>query len=432
MTYERFERDLPAVLAELYLGPIPDYHDDVLARASRTRQRPAWTFPERWLPMDLVERQRARVPHLPWRTIAIVALVALLMAAFASVWIGSRPVVLPPPYGPAANGAIAYASGGAIYSIATPGATPRLLVGGSTNQAPTYSRQGDRVSFFRVVSDTGDCDCEVWLANADGSNAHKVADAIHNPTSWEWSPDGSTIAIAGDAGLTIVPTDGSSARHLNLAMPAQSVTWRPGTDQILFRGGDPNGAGSLYLVKPDGTGLTHLDIPGAGIGGQHDFGHGFSWSPDGRRIAYELVENLDPGVVGVDGGGLRLHVADVDPTGKVTSEQRLEFDPKADNELQPVWLPQGDRIVFQTRENGSDYLSVAALPSTGAPGPAKRIGPESVGGGGIGFEVAPDGHSLLVLFWEEKTTWRYDIDAGTYAPLTLGILDVSSFQRLAP
>jgi hypothetical protein len=46
----RLERDLPAILGDLSAGPAPDYLDDVFGRTGRSRQRPAWTFPERWLP----------------------------------------------------------------------------------------------------------------------------------------------------------------------------------------------------------------------------------------------------------------------------------------------------------------------------------------------------------------------------------------------
>ena len=37
----------------------PDYLDDIVAQARRTRQRPAWTFPERWLPMTIALRPAA-------------------------------------------------------------------------------------------------------------------------------------------------------------------------------------------------------------------------------------------------------------------------------------------------------------------------------------------------------------------------------------
>lgn len=444
MTTDRRVERLPDLLAEMYLGPTPDYRDDVLERASRTRQRPAWTFPERWLPMDLVERRRVLVPKLPWRAIGILALIALLLAALLAAYTGSHGT-LPPPFGPAKDGAIVYAKSGDIYIRDTAASAPRVLFGGATtDQAPTFSRQGDRFMFFRVLSDTDDCECEVWLANADGSGVHKLAGPYHNPTTWEWSPDGSKIVVGHDVAslsvITVIPTDGAAPTTLALGMPATSPTWRPPSgDRIAFRGGDPGGDGNVYLVRPDGTGLTQLVLPKQGILPQHDFSHGFSWSPDGRRFAYETFDRVDPAKVGPDGGGLRIHVADVDAAGKVVSDHPLAFDPQVGNELQPVWLPAGDRIVFQTRQinaNGSteDYLSVAPVPtgSASGAGTATRVGPSSTDGGGIGFEIAPDGHSLLVLFWTAQTTWRYDLDTHTAAPFDLGPLDVSSYQRLAP
>ena len=76
---QRLERDLPQILGDLSIAPYPDYIDDVLATTAQRRQRPAWTFPERWLPMDLVT-ERVRTPRLPWRAIGVLAMIALLLA----------------------------------------------------------------------------------------------------------------------------------------------------------------------------------------------------------------------------------------------------------------------------------------------------------------------------------------------------------------
>ena len=56
---------------DLAMGPYPDYIDDVLATTAQRRQRPAWTFPERWLPMVDVARQPVLAPRLPWRAISL-------------------------------------------------------------------------------------------------------------------------------------------------------------------------------------------------------------------------------------------------------------------------------------------------------------------------------------------------------------------------
>ena len=437
-TDQRFERDLPDLLADLYLGPTPDYRDDVLARTSRSRQRPAWTLPERWLPMAVVDRRRVLAPNVPWRAVAVIGLIAILLAALLAAYAGSRPR-LPAPFGPAANGAILYAKGGDIFVRSDASGTARVLIGDpARDEAPLFSRQGDRFMFFRVISDTGACDCEVWLANADGSGAHKLAGPYTNPTTWDWSPDGSKIVISHGipavSAITVIPTDGSPPKTLDLGTPAADPTWRPPNgDQIAFRGGGPSGKAHVYLVHSDGTGLTSLDLPTQDIAPEHDFNHGFTWSPDGRRLAYETVERFDKAKVGVD-SGLRIHIAEVDPNGKVTADRRVEFDPTADNELQPVWLPAGDRIVFQTREGNADFLSIGVVPSPSGSGheSATRIGGSSTSGGGIGFEIAPDGRSLLVLYWQETTTWVYDLDKMRATQTDMGPLDVASYQRLAP
>ena len=63
-TPTRIERELPGILGDLSAGPAPDYLDDVFGRTGRMRQRPAWSFPERWLPMADITRSRG-VPVSP-------------------------------------------------------------------------------------------------------------------------------------------------------------------------------------------------------------------------------------------------------------------------------------------------------------------------------------------------------------------------------
>ena len=68
MTAEsRFERDLTSILEDLYLGPSPDYRDEAMAAAVRTRQRPSWTFAGRWIPMADIASRPVLAPRVPWR-----------------------------------------------------------------------------------------------------------------------------------------------------------------------------------------------------------------------------------------------------------------------------------------------------------------------------------------------------------------------------
>ena len=48
-----FERTVSDWLDEQAGQGMPSYLDETLARTTRTRQRPWWSSPERWLPMDM-------------------------------------------------------------------------------------------------------------------------------------------------------------------------------------------------------------------------------------------------------------------------------------------------------------------------------------------------------------------------------------------
>jgi hypothetical protein len=84
-TPSRLERNLPSLLGDLAAGPSPDYLDDVFAATGRTRQRPAWTFPERWLPVADITRTRAFAPAPPWRLLATALVVLALIIVVALI-----------------------------------------------------------------------------------------------------------------------------------------------------------------------------------------------------------------------------------------------------------------------------------------------------------------------------------------------------------
>src|SRR6188472_4012239 len=84
-------------------GP-PEPLERALVATRRTRKRPRWTFPERWVPMQLT---MDRSPSL--RPLLLLATVAILIAALAAaaIFIGSQRRV-PEPFGLARNGAVVF------------------------------------------------------------------------------------------------------------------------------------------------------------------------------------------------------------------------------------------------------------------------------------------------------------------------------------
>lgn len=62
----------------------------VLARTARTRRRPAWRVPERWIPMSTITTRTAEVPRVPWRLVGVAALLVLGLVIGAVLVAGGR------------------------------------------------------------------------------------------------------------------------------------------------------------------------------------------------------------------------------------------------------------------------------------------------------------------------------------------------------
>jgi DNA-binding beta-propeller fold protein YncE len=81
---------LGEVFTDLAAPNRPDYRDDLFRRTARTRQRPAWTYIERWLPVTIVTARQATAPPLRsiWTLLLVGVLTAALIAGLAIA--GSR------------------------------------------------------------------------------------------------------------------------------------------------------------------------------------------------------------------------------------------------------------------------------------------------------------------------------------------------------
>ena len=86
-----------------YLDRTPDYRDDLFQQTARVRQRPAWMFPERWLPMDIADRAGPGAA-LPLRVARLSSRSSACSSPRAAAVRRARNTQLPAPFGPAANG----------------------------------------------------------------------------------------------------------------------------------------------------------------------------------------------------------------------------------------------------------------------------------------------------------------------------------------
>jgi hypothetical protein len=96
--------------------------------------------------------------------------------------------------------------------------------------------------------------------------------------------------------------------------------------------------------------------------------------------------------------GWRIHVAKVDPSGAVTTDRLVEFNPATDDEFDATQLPTGDWMLFQTLEGTVHHLWQAGM----APGAVPRdLGIQT--SSGFGKALSPDGRQIL-LFFDDGTS----------------------------
>ena len=126
-TDDRFARNLSAWLVEDGAQRVPDHLAEVLVHSAATRQRPWWSSPERWLPVDTTLRPRLFNTPSAGRLLAV-ALLVLLAAAIAAFAIGSQHR-LPAPFGIVANGAVIGSRDGDLYRFDVTTGQATLLLG---------------------------------------------------------------------------------------------------------------------------------------------------------------------------------------------------------------------------------------------------------------------------------------------------------------
>lgn len=423
---DTFERRLPTALADLAAPSTPDYLTDILGRTAATRQRPAWASIERWLPVELVN---ARVPvaRLPWRQLGVLALLILLLAAMVAVYIGAQQR-LPEPFGVAANGLVVYSKGGDILVRDTlDGGTRPLIATAETELAESLSPLGTHISMVRPIGESLD----FYVATMDGRNLTHLGGPYLNVDGIDWSPDESSILIAhevrGVPSISLVRTDGSGERTLDLGMPANRPAWRPPDGRQLSFRGQVDGNWGLFLANADGTGVVQVPVRRDLMEAPYEV-LAPAWSPTGDRIAFH---RLVPTPGNGNGNGFRINVAEVDAAGGVTAQQTFEFDATSDEEMDVQWLPDGKRLVFTRHDQGTDYVSIAE-PVPGARSRDVQLITTPSQIANLRVTLAPDGRSFMVHLWDDATDWLVDVDTGASRKVDIGGDDLVFIQRRAP
>ena len=280
----------------------PEAVERAMAATRRTSQRPGWTIPERWLPMQLAIRP-AGVPR-PMLFLVAAALLAVALAGVLLVAGSRRPT--PPPFGPAGNGAILTGIGTELWLAGADGTNPhRLAIGLGEAVSPVFSPDGARVAFLTRAA--GHTPYSLFVANADGSGARSVTgDMQVNSPPWgglTWSPDGTKLALeSSDNGvwrIYVVGADGTGLHPITDATAdRRTPNWSPDGSLILYQLTLRDGGEFLAVINPDGTGERRI-LPAERVDASF---RGSQWTRDGRIVYFRWSGGTHVvGIVGLDG-----------------------------------------------------------------------------------------------------------------------------------
>lgn len=135
------------------------------------------------------------------------------------------------------------------------------------------------------------------------------------------------IVFANDDGEIYRINDDGSGERLLVPSGGRNPVWSPNGDKIAYEVVSGEAASDIWVMDADGSGKQRLTTSGKASSP--------SWSPDSRKIAYR--DQPSGASVGT------IHLMNADGTGKAKLWVNTTFE-----EYDPVWSPTGDRIAFRS------------------------------------------------------------------------------------
>ena len=212
----------------------------------------------------------------------------------------------------------------------------------------------------------------LWIVKSDGSDNRQLTRGNKNVGAPRWSPDGAWIAFTsnrqGDTNQVFaIRPDGGEAVQLTRSTTGAvgGYSWSPDGKTIAYTASDPASLsrtrrgtlGDWEVVRRDyqHSHIFTIDVAAAlkdsatatqlTRGTQYTV-NGFSWSPDGKRIAFSATINPDL----INGGTSDIYVVDLD--AKTTKKIVAQSGPDGT----PVWSPDGRQLAFGTKMSREPYF----------------------------------------------------------------------------
>jgi hypothetical protein len=336
------ERDLARWMEAVAPSRAPDnLAPAILERTGSLRPRPGWLARLMEPPM---QTQLSLRNYFGLGRSGRLILIGLLILALTvgGVLVGSqllRERPLPPPFGLAGNGLIGSYVDGEIVLVEPDGSNVRRLAlpfEGITGTS--FSRDGTRIAAWTTSGNQK----SLIVANADGSAAFEVdgAKLVGDPGGIDWSPDARRLAFSasGDR-LFVADIDARTVSELGRDESIEyrrDPAWAP-DGRLAYKCMTADRVPSLCVASAD---FKVEQVLQTSAGTDYAFQEP-SWSHDGKSIAYQVDDAIDP----PPGAGIGWDVATIDVA---TGNEKILTRGYANHTILPVWSPDDRHVLFLT------------------------------------------------------------------------------------
>jgi tricorn protease len=265
---------------------------------------------------------------------------------------------------------------------------------------------------------------DIWTANEDGTNVHRITDNRAREVYPRFSPDGKWIAFSsnryGNYDVFVVPATGGTPKRLTYHTGNDEVVgWTRDSKNVIFRASRGDGAfptvAVLYQIPAAGGMETPLPV---------DWGYSGSFSPDGRSIVF----NRHPSVWsrqhyrGSYAADLWIGNLANNTYTKLLGDDRY-------NRLWPMWgadnniyyvadpLPNDASVKPGSAEVRKSLNNIYRIPATGGGQPVQVT--KHTDGNVFWPSISADGK--VIVYEDNFGIWKLDVASGKTSEIKLDI-----------